>query len=201
VEPAEVRDPGDRPWRPDPGGGRLVWAGRLVAGKGLEALIDAVASDPHITLEVLGDGPESARLRDFANARGAGDRVRWAGRVADRVAYLERLAAADAFVFPSPAEGFPKVVLDAFAVGLPVLATRVGALQELADARLLAPIARSDPAAILAAWSDLLAGDPATIDEMRKRASTFAADHTRPAEAARLVARWRTWWPDLPWVR
>jgi hypothetical protein len=34
---------------------------------------------------------------------------------------------------------------------------------------------------------------------MRERASAFAAEHTRPAEAARLVARLRAWWPELPW--
>ena len=31
--------------------------------------------------------------------------------------------------------------------------------------------------------------------------SAFAAEHTRSAEAARLVSRWQVWWPDLPWGR
>lgn len=201
VEPAEVRDPGRRGWPPDPDRARLVWAGRLAGGKGLEALIAAVARDPRLTLELLGDGPDGERLRALAEASGAHDRITWAGRVTERAVYLERLAAADAFVFPSPAEGFPKVVLDAFAVGLPVLATRAGALAELADAHLLAPIERSDPAAVLAAWNDLRACDPATVAEMRRRGHDFAASHTRPAEAARLVACWHEWWPDLPWER
>ena len=34
-----------------------------------------------------------------------------------------------------------------------------------------------------------------------RRGLAFAAAHTRPAEAARLVAHWRGWWPDLPWER
>jgi hypothetical protein len=201
VEQAELRDPGARTWPPDGVRARLAWAGRLADGKGLEALLDAVAGDPRITIDLLGDGPARERLSAMAEASGAGDRVTWAGRIADRDAYLDRLAAADAFVFPSPAEGFPKVVFDAMAVGLPVLATRAGALGALADAELLVPIERSDPAAVLEAWARLLATDPADVAALRRRGHDFAATHTRPAEAARLVERWRGWWPALPWQR
>ena len=111
-----------RPWPPGAGDGRVhfAWAGRLAAGKGLESLLAAVAADPALELELLGDGPDRARLVDLAASSGAGDRIRWSGHIADRATYLDHLAAADAFVFPSPSEGFPKVVLDAFAVGLPV---------------------------------------------------------------------------------
>ena len=119
----------------------------------------------------------------------------------DRVAYLDRLAAADVFVFPSPAEGFPKVVLDAFAVGLPVVATRAGGLGELADAGLIEPIARPDAASIAAALGALREREPGEVVARRERAHAFAARHTRPAEAARLVEHWRRWWPDLPWER
>ncbi len=143
VEPSEVRDPAARAWPPaEPAAIRLAWAGRLAGGKGLEALLEAVELDRRLTLDVLGDGPDRERLRAIADASGARDRITWAGHLAERAAYLDRLAAADVFVFPSPAEGFPKVVLDAFAVGLPVVATRAGALAELADAGLIDPIAR-----------------------------------------------------------
>jgi glycosyltransferase involved in cell wall biosynthesis len=201
VEPAELRDPDARTWPPGPDRVRLAWAGRLAAGKGLEALVGAVARDAGLRLDVLGDGPDRDRLRALGEASGAGDRLSWAGHVADRAAYLDRLAAADVFVFPSPAEGFPKVALDAFAVALPVLATRAGALGELADAGLLAPIDHPEPAAILAAWDALRASEPAKVATLRRRGHDFAASHTRPAEAARLVGRWREWWPDLPWER
>ena len=201
VAPAELRDPERRAWPPDPDRARLAWAGRLAGGKGLEALIAAVATDPHLTLDILGDGPDRGRARGLAGRIGVADRITWAGHIAARSAYLDRLAVADAFVFPSPAEGFPKVVLDAFAVGLPVLATRAGALAELADARLLVTIERSHPTAILAAWTRLRDSDPIKVAALRRGANGFVASHTRPAEAARLVAHWRGWWPDLPWER
>ncbi len=203
VEPAELRDPDSRTWPPSADApARLVWAGRLVEGKGLEALLAARrrATRP-VTLELVGDGPARGPLEQIALRRGVGAQVRWAGHIADRVAYLDRLAAADAFVFPSPAEGFPKVVLDALAVGLPVLATRVGALASLADAGLVEPIERPDPGAIAAAWQRLRQTDPDAVADRRRRGVAFAAGHTRSAEVARLVARWRTWWPALPWDR
>jgi glycosyltransferase involved in cell wall biosynthesis len=201
VEPAELRDPALRPWLPDPGHARLVWAGRLAEGKGLEALLAAVAVDPGLTLDLLGEGPARDGLRAIADASGASERVTWAGHLADRAAYMDRLAGADAFVFPSPAEGFPKVILDALVLGLPVVATRAGALSELVEARLVEPIARPDPHAISAAWRGLRDADPGEIADRRRRGHAFAAGHSRPAEAARLVDRWRAWWPTLPWSR
>jgi glycosyltransferase involved in cell wall biosynthesis len=201
VEPSELRDPDLRSWPPAPGRARLAWAGRLAEGKGLEALLAAIGAEPGLSLDLLGEGAARARLESMAVASGAGGRVTWAGHVSDRATYMDRLADADAFVFPSPAEGFPKVVLDALAAGLPVIATRAGALAELADAGLVEPIAQPSPDAISAAWHRLRDADPGDVAERRRRGHAFASRHSRPAEAARLVGRWREWWPDLPWER
>jgi glycosyltransferase involved in cell wall biosynthesis len=201
VEPGELRDPDLRSWPPEEGPARLAWAGRLVEGKGLESLLAALAAEPGLTLDLVGDGPARDRLRSVADASGAGRRVTWAGHIADRGAYLDRLAGADAFAFPSPAEGFPKVVLDAFAVGLPLVATRSGALAELDAAGLIEPIAGPDADAITAAWRRLRDTEPAALAERRRLGRDFAARHTRPIEAAHLVDRWRSWWPEMPWDR
>ena len=202
VEPGELRDPATHAWPPgDPAAIRLAWAGRLAGGKGLEALLETVELDRRLTLDILGDGPDRERLRAMAAASGARDRIKWAGHLAERDTYLDRLASAELFVFPSPAEGFPKVVLDAFAVGLPVVATRAGGLADLADAGLIDSIVRPDAASIRAALAELRERDPAEVNAQRERGHAFAAAHTRPAEAARLVGHWRRWWPDLPWER
>jgi len=192
------------PWPREPGRLRLAWAGRLAPGKGLEPLLDAVArlvaappKDRRVDLVVLGDGPSRAALGTRADRLGIADRVDWRGHVAERRPYLDALAGADLFVFPSPAEGFPKVVLDAFAVGLPVLATPSGALAELGRER-LELIQTGAPAAVADAIRRL-AADPARVAGLRAAGTRFAALHTRPAEAARLVARWRDRYPELPW--
>ncbi len=155
---------------------------------------DAPARDPR---RRAGPGTPG-RARVDARRRG---RIHWSGHIAERATYLDHLAAADAFVFPSPAEGFPKVLLDAFAVGLPVLATPVGSVAELVEADLVEPILAPTTDEVLVAWRRLRSMDAAHAEDRRRRAHAFVASHTRAAEAARLVERWRTWWPDLPWER
>ena len=197
VEPAEVQDPSGEPWAAhDPI--RIAWAGRVAEGKGLESLLELLAALPGAELVMLGEGPARRGLEARARRLGVGGRIDWRGFIADRDLYLEGLAAADIFVHPSPAEGFPKVVLDAMAVGTPVAAVPAGGLAELAKARLIEPIRRAPAHPATSAVMSLLQ-DPGATQAMRERAATFAAAHTSAAEAARLVARLERWFPALPW--
>jgi glycosyltransferase involved in cell wall biosynthesis len=126
------------------------------------------------------------------------DRVTWYGYVANRAAYLDALGLADVFVFPSGAEGFPKVILDAMAVGVPVLA-RLSSdpLRSLAAAGLIRPVSGTAEG-IEAAIVDL-ARNPDQAAVLRASGLTFAWRHTRAAEARRLIATLRYRFPDLPW--
>jgi hypothetical protein len=206
VESDDLRDRSKEVWPVDPGVLRLAWAGRLVGGKGLEALLDAVAEltvEPpggrQVRLVLLGDGPARPALEARARSLRVEPGVEWRGFIADRAIYLEALAACDLFAFPSPAEGFPKVVLDAMAVGLPVLAMPSGSLVELAASGAVEPIDRQ--ADQVAAGIRRLVAGPARAAELRRAGSAFAAQHTRATEAGRLVSRWRERWPNLPWDR
>lgn len=206
VEPEEIQDRSREPWPARPGVLRLAWAGRVVEGKGLEALLDAVAEfavEPpggrQVRLVLLGDGLARPALEARARALGVEPGVEWRGFIADRAIYLEALSACDAFVFPSPAEGFPKVALDAMAVGLPVLATPSGSLKVLAASGVVEPIDRQ--AGQVAAGIRRLVAGSARAAELRRAGSAFAAQHTRATEAGRLVSRWRERWPNLPWDR
>ncbi len=215
VAPEEIRGGSGEPWPAVAGALRLVYAGRLADGKGLDGLLEAVATlagtlhggtigEPAdrgavaagVTLDLVGDGPAAPLLRDRAAALGIADRVRFGGYLADRGPYLAALAAADLFVSNSPAEGFPKAVLDAMATGTPVVAVPAGRLGELADPGITsagAPILAvpaGDPAALAAAIRGLVA-DPARARRLRAAGTAFVADHTAPAEAARLLARLR----------
>jgi glycosyltransferase involved in cell wall biosynthesis len=167
----------------------------------LARLVAEEAVGHRVELVILGDGPARGALEARATKMGIGDRIHWLGHVADRPTYLDALATCDVFVFPSPAEGFPKVVLDAMAVGVPVVATRAGALGELIEADLVGPIAATEPGAIARALRDLVAMTPDAVRARREPARAFAAGHTREAELGRLVACWRGWWPDLPGSR
>lgn len=198
VEPGEVVDPATRPAITGVDGLRLSWAGRLVEGKGLEALVVALRHVPGAGLTLVGEGPARERLAALARESGVDERVTFLGHVADRSAYLRHLAGSDVFVFPSPAEGFPKVILDAAAVGLPILAGASGTLDELVRAGVVLAVEVGRPGSIAAAIHRL-AGDADEVDRLRAAGHRLAAGHTRQAEAARLVARWQGRWPRLPW--
>lgn len=200
IEDREILDPGARQWPNSPDRIDLVWSGRVAPGKGLELVIAALPRLPTATLSVLGDGPQVPALISAAKRLGVDGRITWHGHVADRDRYMELLAAADLFVLSSGSEGFPKVVLDAMAAGLPVVARPVGTLAELAAVGLIVPIHATAPSELADAVRRSFDGrvDP---DALRAAGTAFARRHTRSAEAVRLVGRLRTWFPDLPWAQ
>ncbi|MDP5238380.1 glycosyltransferase [Uliginosibacterium sp. 31-16] len=100
---------------------RLVAAGRLVAQKGFDLLVAALAQCPalDVQLDILGEGPERAALQTQIDAAGQGERICLRGFQANPYAWF---AAADGFVLSSRYEGFSNVVLEALASGTPVVA-------------------------------------------------------------------------------
>lgn len=144
--------------RPVPGP-VLACIGRLSEEKGHADFIEAlglVAGRGHRVSAVLaGDGPERPRLEARIAALGLGDSVFLPG-------YLDRpqrvLEETDLMVLPSHTEGLPNAALEALAMDVPVLATRVGGTPEVIDdgltGRLVPP---RDPAAMAAAIEDFLA--------------------------------------------
>jgi glycosyltransferase involved in cell wall biosynthesis len=147
---------------------------------------------------IVGDGHARSSLEARAARLGVADRIHWLGYVADRAAYMDSLASCDLFVFPSPAEGFPKVILDAMAAGLPVIAAPIGQLEPLATSDLIGATTRRDGVG-LAATIAHVAGSAPRAHRLATAGHALAVAHTRRAEIARLVARWRAWWPRLVW--
>jgi glycosyltransferase involved in cell wall biosynthesis len=106
--------------------------GRLSDEKGVGYLIAALeillregyAPMPHCW--IIGDGPRRLELEENVTRAGLGDHVWFAGQL-DRPALSAKLQKLDFCVQPSLSEGFSKAWLDAFAHGLPVLASEVGA--------------------------------------------------------------------------
>ncbi len=193
VEPDEIRNVSGAPWPAIPWRLRLAWAGRLAEGKGLEVLVDALGllvageAEGHRTeLVLIGDGPARSALEARAVALGINERIHWLGYIADRATYMDALASCDLFVFPSPAEGFPKVILDAMAAGLPVVAKASGELAELG--RVVRFIRRREPTAL----AELIAGfrqTPATAVTTRADGVAFVGRHTATFETRALVDR------------
>jgi glycosyltransferase involved in cell wall biosynthesis len=108
-------------------------AGRLVEQKGLDMLIRSFArfkvgwSRP-VRLRIAGSGPLERELKELAQRSGVADSVEFAGEV---VKMSEFLASLDVFVLASRWEGYPYVLLEAMAAGVPVLASRIPGVDEL----------------------------------------------------------------------
>ncbi len=98
----------------------MVSVGRFDPVKNQELLIKALTSVPNAKLYLLGAGALGENLRKLAIEENVSDRVHFLGFDPNPYKYLK---AADLFVFGSNHEGFPNVLLEAMACGLPILTT------------------------------------------------------------------------------
>ncbi len=159
----------------------LAFAGRLTAQKALDVAFAAVDLCEGVTLLVVGDGPERERLE-----RVAGPRVRFLG-AASRHEVLELFAASDAALLSSSWENFPHTVVEALAVGTPVIATDVGGVSEVVrdgENGLLVP---PGDAEALAGAVRRLAGDSELAARLRAATVSSVAAYAPERIFARLV--------------
>ncbi len=160
----------------------LLFVGNLVAVKGIDVLVRALASlKSPARLVVVGAGPERDPLARLAGELGVADRVTFLGSL-PQAALPDWYRAADLFVLPSRSEGVPNVLLEASACGTPWVASRVGGIPEMpghASRRLVPP---ENPEALAAAIADALAAgrpDPADLPPPKSR--TAAVDELEAA--------------------
>lgn len=157
---------------------RFVYVGRLIRSKGIDlflrAFADVAAKGYQISGHIVGDGPLHAKLREQAAAAGIlgsepneSGKIHFAGwQSADDVATL--LVTQDCLVLPTLLESGGAVLLEAMAVGLPVIATKWGGPAEYVDETcgiLVAPDSRQSLVAGLADAMERLAGNP----DLRRR--------------------------------
>ncbi len=161
-------------------GSSLAFAGRLTAPKDLGVALEAVAACEGVSLRLAGDGDERAALEARAAELGLGSRVEFLGALGrDEVLALFRRA--DAAILSSAWENFPHTVVEALAVGTPVIATAVGGVPEVVtdgENGLLVP--PGDPAALAAAIRRFFA-EPELRARLRAAAAPsverFAPEH------------------------
>ena len=115
----------------------IVFVGRLVTTKGLGVLLQAAKilseQNRQFELRIIGDGPERIPLKEFAHESGLDSRVRFLGRLPESQV-LENLAQTDLVVVPSlGGEVFGMVVAENMLRGLTVVASDLGAFQEVLE--------------------------------------------------------------------
>ena len=111
-------------------GATLAFAGRLTAQKSLGRALEAVASADGVRLVIAGEGPDRDALEQRAQELGIAERVTFLGSQ-PRQRVVELFRAADATILSSSWENFPHTVVEALAVGTPVLAMEAGGVSEV----------------------------------------------------------------------
>ena len=109
----------------------IGFVGRLVISKGLNYLIEAVAllkNSYNVKLLIVGDGSLMEELKKIAKDKGLEESVIFTGLRRD---ITDVLSSIDIFVLSSIKEGFPNSLLEAMAMGKPVVATAVGGIPEV----------------------------------------------------------------------
>lgn len=176
-EPPEWLPPSDR---------FVVASGRLEREKGFDTLIHSLAhlapeQRPHLV--ILGEGSRRAELTGLAQELGIRDLVHLPGH---RTNPYPVLLKASAFAFPSRYEGFGLAFVEALALGVPVVASRIPAVEEICSGVNCAVLVDPDDPFALAHGLDQLLSDK----DLRSR---LAAEGVRRAESfdvKRVAAQW-----------
>ena len=175
----------------DPEPGRIVQVGTLRYVKGQDVMIEALARlrdrVPEARLDLVGDGSARADLEAHARRLGVADAVTFVGRI-EPEDVRERLRSAAVLVLPSRSEGMPLTLLEAMSAGVPVVATTVGGIPEVAgEPPCVSLVSPEDPVALADALAHVLAdGDTARDLRVRgqARSKAFSWDRTLGAYEA-----------------
>ena len=157
-------------------GPALAFAGRLTAQKSLDVGIEA-ARRAGVPLLIAGDGPDRAALERLGHARFLGP--------LPRSGVLELFRAADASLLSSSWENFPHTVVEALAVGTPVISTRTGGVAEVVHDGENGLLVEPGDVAALAVAIDRFLTDPELAARLRANAAPSVAEY---AAGARLRA-------------
>jgi colanic acid/amylovoran biosynthesis glycosyltransferase len=175
---------------------RIAIVGRLSPEKGHRILLEAVRklADQNVAaeVEIIGDGPSADAIRCQAAELGIEKQVIFAGELLpDQV--LRRLTDADIFCMASFAEGLPISIMEAMAVGVPVVTTWIGGIPELAINEVTALTVPPGNSEALAVAIKQLITD-ATLRERLIVAARAAVEqmHSLEASVAELTTMYRT---------
>jgi colanic acid/amylovoran biosynthesis glycosyltransferase len=184
------------PREPIPSDPRLVCVGRLCAQKGQILLVEAAAkiAEKGIAFEIVlvGDGEMRAEVERAILRHGLGDRIRITGWASGETVKREILGSR-ALVLPSFAEGLPVVIMEALALGRPVIGTYVAGIPELVEpsrSGWLVPAGSVD--ALAEAMQEVLRAPPELLERLGREGEKRArALHDADANAGSLASLFR----------
>ena len=190
-------------WNLAPGEKLIVQIGRLAKSKRNALLLKAVAALPQgiaARVAFVGDGEERAALAAYARDIGIGERVIFAGYRRDAPAIM---AAADVLAITSNKEGLPIVLLEAMAVGCPIIATAVGSIPEVLSSESAWMIPVDDDVALVSALREVLGGEFPAGARTAEAKALFLRSYARDVMGRRYLDLYEHAWRarTMPHVR
>ena len=181
IKPNGLADPGYDPNAPRAG---ILFVGRLVSEKGVGTLREA-AGLSHAPITIIGEGPWEDQLRSVPGLTVLGPQ--------DPAAVQAAMARAAALVVPSHwYEGMPMVIAEAFSLGTPVIASRIGALADLiADGSTGLHVVPGDPSGLAQALDRIVDAPEAARAMGRQARLVYERDWTEAAVTARALTIYR----------
>lgn len=180
----------------------LLAVGRLSREKGHRDLVDAVTllrqlnSELKFKLVIVGEGPEREHLERMVSQKRLAAFVLFIGHVKDISPYY---AIADALALPSHSEGSPNVLLEAMAAGLPVIATAVGGVPEVAITEESAVLVSAHNPRLFADALNRVLTNSDLAQTLGANASERVATHFSPESASQSLMRiYQELMPSLP---
>ena len=169
----------------------LLYVGRITHEKGLHDLIMAskllIDEGRSIKVSICGEGPERVHLEKLCNELDINRYVQFMGYVPQGRRLESIFRDNDIFVLPSISEGTPKVLLEAMAKGIPIVATRVGGVPDIVDDRvngiLVSP---GSPESIAGAVREYI-NDCEMMNSIIGNAYDFVKKHTAQRQAENIA--------------
>lgn len=141
----------------------FLFVGRLSDEKGVSTLASAARFDSKVSICVAGDGPSAHLLEGLKNVSRVG--------VISTEEIVDYMCSASALILPSICyENFPRTLVEAFACGLPVIASRLGAMEELIEDGVTGILFDPGSPADLVAKMRWASENPAALGQMGRRA-------------------------------
>ena len=171
---------------------RIITVGRLAAEKGQLILLQAIAAlsanGIEADLELVGDGPLKAWIEGEISRLHLHDRVSLTGELsAEEV--KARLHEADIFCLPSFSEGLPVSIMEAMAIGVPVVSTLIGGIPELAiDGKVALTVPAGNVEALAGALGRMISDETFRQSAVRLARERVGQFHDREKNAGQLAS-------------
>ena len=178
-----------RQWRRKNDPLNVLYVGRLTKPKGVMELIKGFSMAKLQTkahLYIVGDGPEQSAMVDLSKELGIFETVHFLG-VVDDVSQIYRTG--DVLILPSYTEGLPRVIMEAFAAGIPVIGTNIPGIRQLIipeESGFLVPTA--DPQAI-ARYLEKVEQNPESTRKMAINAKILVSERHSSLDHALIFAK------------